>query len=191
MILASLSPGQWHSGWVRDACYAIVALARSGHFTEAKAALNFFLDAEAGKYRSYVGGVDYRVSTVRYFGDGEEESDYSGQTTRNIETDGWGLVLWAARNYVERLGRQRLAGRDHRQGRHRVPGPERRGRRCHRRQHRTERPDGRATRRSGRCTGATASTSSTPPRRPPAGCATWPRWPGARARMTTAIATRC
>ncbi len=105
MILASVPPGGWHSGWVRDAAYAIVALARTGHFAEAKMALDFFLDAEAGKYASYFDGVDdYRISTVRYFGNGEEEADYSGQPTRNIEIDGWGLVLWAARTYVDASG---------------------------------------------------------------------------------------
>jgi GH15 family glucan-1,4-alpha-glucosidase len=116
MILASLVPGQWHSGWVRDAAYAIVALARSGHHEEAKKALNFFLDAEAGKYASYVGGVDYQVSTVRYFGNGEEEADYSGQPTRNIEIDGWGLVLWAARSYVDASGDQEWLGETTRSG---------------------------------------------------------------------------
>ena len=30
MLLASLPPGEWHSGWVRDATYATVALARMG-----------------------------------------------------------------------------------------------------------------------------------------------------------------
>jgi len=104
MILASLPPGGWHSGWVRDAVYAIVALSRTGHFDEAKKALDFFLDAEAGKYASYFGDVPYRISTVRYFGNGEEEADYSGQPTRNIEIDGWGLFLWAARVYVDSSG---------------------------------------------------------------------------------------
>ncbi len=104
MILASLPPGGWHSGWVRDAVYAIVALARTGHFDEAKYALNFFLDADAGKYSSLLNDVDYRLSTVRYFGNGEEEADYSGQPTRNIEIDGWGLFLWAARVYVDASG---------------------------------------------------------------------------------------
>ena len=27
MVLASLPPGEWHTGWVRDGMYAIVALA--------------------------------------------------------------------------------------------------------------------------------------------------------------------
>lgn len=106
MVLASLPPGEWHTGWVRDAVYAIVALARLGHNTEAKYALDFFLNAEpVGKFSSYVSGYrDYRVSVCRYFGNGEEEADYSGQQTPNIETDGWGLVLWAARQYLEISG---------------------------------------------------------------------------------------
>lgn len=101
MILASLPPGGWHTGWVRDMTYAIVPLARTGHWTEAKLGLDFFLDADAGRYGSYLGNVDYRISTVRYYGDGEEEADYSGAPTRNIEIDGWGLFLWAARAYVD------------------------------------------------------------------------------------------
>ncbi len=101
MILASLPPGGWHVGWVRDASYAIVALARSGHGDEARSAIDFFLNADAGLYASYLNNTPYRVSTVRYFGDGLEEADYSGHPTPNIEIDGWGLALWAARAYVD------------------------------------------------------------------------------------------
>jgi MYXO-CTERM domain-containing protein len=104
MILASLPPGGWHTGWVRDATYSIVALSRGGHATEAKAALDFFLDADAGKYPAFVGDAPYRISTVRYYGDGEEEADYSGSPTRNVEIDGWGLYLWSARTYVDSSG---------------------------------------------------------------------------------------
>lgn len=104
MILASLPPGGWHTGWVRDAAYAIVPLARTGHFDEARMANDFFLNADAGLYSSYLNNVPYRVSTVRYFGDGLEEADYSGAPTRNIEIDGWGLVLWSARTYVDASG---------------------------------------------------------------------------------------
>jgi GH15 family glucan-1,4-alpha-glucosidase len=105
MILASLPVGEWHSGWVRDAQYAIVALARMGHFAEAKAALDFYWNAgPVGKYKSFVSNQDYRISVVRYFGDGEEEADYSGQPTPNVEIDGWGMVMWASRQYVEASG---------------------------------------------------------------------------------------
>jgi GH15 family glucan-1,4-alpha-glucosidase len=105
MVLASLPPGEWHTGWVRDGMYAIVALARMGHHAEAKLALDFMLNAEpTSKYSSYVSGASYQVSVCRYFGTGEEEADYSGQQTPNIETDGWGMTLWAARQYVEASG---------------------------------------------------------------------------------------
>lgn len=104
MILASLPPGGWHVGWVRDATYAIAALARGGHPDEARLALDFFLDADAGRYASFFQDVPYRISTVRYFGDGQEEADYSGQPTRNLEIDGWGLFLWAARQYLDAAG---------------------------------------------------------------------------------------
>ncbi|HEY0251194.1 MAG TPA: hypothetical protein VGC41_06685, partial [Kofleriaceae bacterium] len=104
MMLASLPPGGWHTTWVRDGSYATTALARSGHYDRAKDSLNFFLDADANKYGSYLNNVSYRVSTVRYYGDGEEEADYSGSTTRNIEIDGWGLYLWSARQYVDASG---------------------------------------------------------------------------------------
>lgn len=105
MVLASLPVGEWHTGWVRDAMYAIVALARMGHHEEARMAIEFFLNAEpVGKFKSYVRNQDYRVSVVRYFGNGEEEADYSGQPTPNVEIDGWGMLLWAARQYVEASG---------------------------------------------------------------------------------------
>ncbi|HEY7956528.1 MAG TPA: glycoside hydrolase family 15 protein [Polyangia bacterium] len=102
MILASLPPGQWNIGWVRDATYAIVALTRLHHFAEAKLALDFFLDAEADKYQAYA-GVPYRISVCRYFGDGQEESDWNADGP-NIELDGWGLYLWAARTYLDASG---------------------------------------------------------------------------------------
>jgi GH15 family glucan-1,4-alpha-glucosidase len=104
MILASLPPGSWHTGWVRDATYAVVALARSGHTAEAKLALDFFMNAgPVGAYSSYVNNQSYRISLTRYFGNGQEECDWN-TSGPNTETDGWGLVLWAARNYVEASG---------------------------------------------------------------------------------------
>jgi GH15 family glucan-1,4-alpha-glucosidase len=102
MILASLPPGVWHIGWVRDAMYAIVALARMGHHAEARRALGFYLDAEANRYQSYA-GAPYRISVTRYFGDGQEESDWNADGP-NIEFDGWGLYLWASRAYLDASG---------------------------------------------------------------------------------------
>jgi MYXO-CTERM domain-containing protein len=102
MVLASLPPGGWHTGWVRDAAYALTAMARTGHVDMAKKGLQFFLDADAGRYPEYVQNQDgYRVSTVRYYGDGQEEADYAGHPSRNIEIDGWGLFMWSARQYLD------------------------------------------------------------------------------------------
>jgi GH15 family glucan-1,4-alpha-glucosidase len=104
MILASLPVGEWHTGWVRDAEYAIVALARMGHFEEAKKGLDFLINAApVGTYKQYVSNQDYLISVVRYFGTGQEEADWD-QAGPNIETDGWGMVLWAARQYIEASG---------------------------------------------------------------------------------------
>ncbi len=104
MILASLPVGQWHTGWVRDGTFATVALARMGHYAEAKEELNFLLGATAGTYKSYVKNQSYQVSVCRYYGSGQEESDYSGNLGPNVELDDWGLVMWAARQYVQNSG---------------------------------------------------------------------------------------
>ena len=97
-ILASVAPGKWNIAWVRDMAYATVALAKSGHFAEAKAALAFQMSATVGAYQQQV-GAPYQISVVRYFGDGTEESD-SNQDGPNVEFDGFGLFLWALDEYV-------------------------------------------------------------------------------------------
>ncbi len=98
-ILASVAPGKWNIAWVRDMAYATVALARTGHLAEAKAALAFQMGAAAGGYTQYV-GVPYQISVVRYRGDGTEESD-SNADGPNVEFDGFGLFLWALDEYVK------------------------------------------------------------------------------------------
>ncbi len=99
-ILASLPPGNWNIAWVRDMCYAVVALAASGHVQEAWDALSFMLKADAGYYRDYV-GLPYRISVTRYYGSGREESDWN-ENGPNIEFDGFGLFLWALGETVRR-----------------------------------------------------------------------------------------
>jgi GH15 family glucan-1,4-alpha-glucosidase len=82
-------------------------MARTGHAQEAKMAMDFLLDAApvgVGKYSNWFEVKDYRISTVRYFGTGEEDSDFSGHPTPNIEVDGWGMALWGARQYVDASG---------------------------------------------------------------------------------------
>jgi GH15 family glucan-1,4-alpha-glucosidase len=97
-IVASVRPGRWDISWVRDACYAIAALARAGMFAEARAGLEFMLRATANEYQRYV-GRPYLLSVVRYFGRGREESDFN-QDGPNVEFDGFGMFLWAASEYL-------------------------------------------------------------------------------------------
>jgi len=100
MLIAALPPGEWHTGWVRDGAYAAVALAQIGHVEEASQAIALFLgaDAQTGGFFQGSGfiGAPYRISACRYFGNGMEEGDFNAAGP-NVETDGWGLVLWAAR----------------------------------------------------------------------------------------------
>lgn len=98
-ILASLPPGIWAISWARDMSYSIVGLARSGHFKEARAALSFMMKARANTYKSYLNNLDYQISVCRYYGQGLEESDSNGDGP-NVEFDGFGLFLWALREYV-------------------------------------------------------------------------------------------
>ena len=108
-ILASIPPGHWNICWIRDGSYAINGLILANHLAEAKDALTFFLEAECGKYRSFVAngrdygvGVPYRISVCRYYGDGTEESD--GGKDPNIELDGFGLFLWVFERYIDATG---------------------------------------------------------------------------------------
>ncbi|MEO8799075.1 MAG: glycoside hydrolase family 15 protein, partial [Polyangiaceae bacterium] len=97
-ILAAIAPGMWNISWVRDMAYATVALAKTGHYAEAKRALAFQMSATVGTYQTEV-GVPYQISVVRYFGNGTEESDTNADGP-NIEFDGFGLFLWSLSEYV-------------------------------------------------------------------------------------------
>ncbi len=102
-IVASLPPGNWNICWMRDMAYAIVALARTGHLEEARAALEFVLLADSGHYEQDYAGVPYQVTITRYFGRGKEETDFNADGP-NIEFDGFGLFLWALGEYVDASG---------------------------------------------------------------------------------------
>lgn len=108
-ILASLPPGHWNICWIRDGAYAVDGLVHANKLVEAKAALEFFLGADVGYYRSfrmdgrdYGVGVPYQISVCRYYGNGMEESD--GGDDPNIELDGFGLFLWILDRYVAASG---------------------------------------------------------------------------------------
>lgn len=105
LILASLPDGVWFIPWVRDMAYAVVGLVRMGHHAEARLALEAWFNVrKVGLWKSETRGFDYQISTVRYYGDGTEEADYSGESTPNIEFDNWGLALWTLGEYIEKTG---------------------------------------------------------------------------------------
>ena len=100
LILASLPEGVWFIPWVRDMAYSLVSLVRMGHLPEAKEGLMAYFNARPiGRWRKETRDLDYQISVTRYYGDGSEESDYSGQQTPNVEFDDWGLALWACSEY--------------------------------------------------------------------------------------------
>ncbi len=101
-IVASLPPGAWNICWVRDMAYAVLALVKTGHMTEARAALDFVLSADSGNFVDYT-GVPYKVSITRYYGRGKEETDLNTDGP-NIEFDGFGLFLWALGEYTKESG---------------------------------------------------------------------------------------
>ena len=80
---------------------------------------------------------------------------------RNIEIDGWGLFLWAARTYVDASGDIAWLAVDDEEGRHGLRRDQDRRRRAARSRTSRRAAWRSPTRRSGRSTGATASTSST------------------------------
>lgn len=105
MIVAALPDAAWFMTWVRDMAYASVALARMGHREEARAALLAYFNAHpTGKMRAETAGVDYQISVVRYFGNGEEEPFFTNEGATNIEFDDWGLALWVLGIYLDRYG---------------------------------------------------------------------------------------
>jgi hypothetical protein len=105
LILASLPAGEWFIPWVRDMAYATVALVRMGHQEEAREALKAYLEAQpVGRVPELTRNIPYQVSTVRYFGDGSEEADFTEEGQRNVELDSWGLALWALGEYVAKYG---------------------------------------------------------------------------------------
>ncbi|KYF71213.1 glycosyl hydrolase, partial [Sorangium cellulosum] len=107
-VLASLPPGEWTVAWIRDGAYATVAMAALGMKAEARDALGYYLGAEAGRFQDWneLAPYDmppYQISLVRYHGFGVEETDFNGFGP-NLEFDGFGLFLWALRQYEELTG---------------------------------------------------------------------------------------
>ncbi|MCX4247814.1 glycoside hydrolase family 15 protein [Paraliomyxa miuraensis] len=112
-ILASLPPGNWTYAWIRDGAYATLAMATLGMDAEARASLEYYLNAEAGRFKDWMELAaydmpDYQISLVRYYGFGIEETDFNAFGP-NLEFDGFGLFLWALRGYEEHTGDRTLA----------------------------------------------------------------------------------
>jgi hypothetical protein len=105
LLLAGLPDGIWVVPWVRDMTYATRALIRMGHKAEARDALEALFEARpVGRMQADVRGFPYQISVVRYFGDGSEEPFFTMEGADNVELDGWGLVLDALAEYVQRFG---------------------------------------------------------------------------------------
>ncbi|MGA3048546.1 MAG: glycoside hydrolase family 15 protein [Terracidiphilus sp.] len=103
LIVACLPDGVYFTPWVRDMAYAVVALARMGHQSEARAGLLAYFNARpTGKMRAETAGADYQISVVRYFGDGTEEPFFTEEGATNIEFDDWGLALWVLGEYLHK-----------------------------------------------------------------------------------------
>lgn len=107
-VLASLPPGEWTYAWIRDGAYATAAMATLGMHAEARDALTYYLDAEAGRFKDWselqpYAMPPYQISLVRYHGFGVEETDFN-DFGPNLEFDGFGLFLWALRHYEEVSG---------------------------------------------------------------------------------------
>jgi hypothetical protein len=111
-VLASLPPGEWTYAWIRDGAYAVTAMATLGMSAEAREGLLYYLKADAGKFQNWdelkpYAMPPYQISLVRYHGFGIEETDFN-DFGPNLEFDGFGLFLWALRNYEKISGDQTL-----------------------------------------------------------------------------------
>lgn len=111
-VLASLPPGEWTYAWIRDGAYAVTAMATLGMGAEAREGLLYYLNADAGKFQNWnelksYAMPPYQISLVRYHGFGIEETDFN-DFGPNLEFDGFGLFLWALRNYEEISGDKTL-----------------------------------------------------------------------------------
>jgi GH15 family glucan-1,4-alpha-glucosidase len=111
-VLASLPPGEWTYAWIRDGAYAVAAMATLGMASEARDGLLYYLKADSGKFQGWdelkpYAMPPYQISLVRYHGFGIEETDFN-DFGPNLEFDGFGLFLWALRNYEDLTGDQSL-----------------------------------------------------------------------------------
>ena len=105
-IVNHLSPVYESVATVRDMAYAINALVKTAHYKEAKAALEFLVNANSGHYlykrsKSHKWGMNrrYLISLSHYTGLGYEKY-HSRKGRPLIYYDTQGLFLWATGEYV-------------------------------------------------------------------------------------------
>ncbi|MBN1997773.1 hypothetical protein JW935_09485 [candidate division KSB1 bacterium] len=106
-IVKNLSPEFDSAAMTRDMAFSILALCRTGHFAEAKAALSFLLTAQAGIFRSNQYSIKkwgskspYLISLASYTGMGFEKAEIQNNSPI-IYFDSFGLFLWAMTEYVK------------------------------------------------------------------------------------------
>lgn len=112
-VLASLPPGEWTYAWIRDGAYAVAAMSHLRMDARAEEGLRFYLNAEAGRFEKWqelagYGLPPYQITLTRYHGFGVEETDFN-DFGPNLEFDGFGLFLWALREYERATGDTALA----------------------------------------------------------------------------------
>ncbi|MFO0636612.1 MAG: hypothetical protein U0168_27590 [Nannocystaceae bacterium] len=109
-VLASLLPGNLTYA-ARDGAYAISAMASLGMHEQARAGLEFYLVAEGGRFAQW---DELRLRHAAVPGDAgalprlRRGRDRLQRLRSQLEFDGFGLVLWAMRNYVEASGDRTL-----------------------------------------------------------------------------------
>jgi MYXO-CTERM domain-containing protein len=111
-VLASLPPGEWQVAWIRDGSYAATAMATLGMKDQAREALQYYVNAEAGRFQAWnelkpYSMPPYQISLVRYYGFGVEETDFN-DFGPNLEFDGFGLFLWALQHYESKTADKTL-----------------------------------------------------------------------------------
>ena len=162
MILASLPPGEWHTGWVRDA-HVRDRRARAHRPRRPREGRARLLPERRRRPLRQLRRQRRRTGSrvVRYFGDGEEEADYSGQPTPQHRDRRLGPVP-VGRAHLRRRDAATSAGcRETTKKGDTVYDAIKNGvAEPLDREPRADRAWRSPTRRSGRSTGATASTSS-------------------------------
>jgi GH15 family glucan-1,4-alpha-glucosidase len=106
-IVNALAPFSDNVSQTRDMAYSVIALVRTGHFSEARSALKFMLYANSGSFKDYQVnskpwglGRNYVVSLSHYSGTGFERAA-SLSDTPALYYASHPLFLWALHEYYK------------------------------------------------------------------------------------------